>query len=89
MFQCPWTSAEGMHQITGEDEEMVTGDKEEDPPARGNISAPGYRSSSRCFNCGKEGHYAHNCPQKKFTPCNEKNNRQANLINLQDEEEQD
>ena len=30
MFQCPWTSAEGMHQITGEDEEMATGDKEED-----------------------------------------------------------
>ena len=30
-----------------------------------------------------------NCPQKKFIPLNERNNRQANLINLQDEEEQD
>ena len=30
-----------------------------------------------------------NCPQKKFIPCNKRNNRQANLINLQDEEEQD
>ena len=59
------------------------------PPARGNVSTPGYGSSSGCFNCGKEGHYAHNCPQKRFTPCNERNNRQANLINLQDEEEQD
>ena len=34
------------------------------PPARGNISAPGYRNSSQtqCFNCGKEGHYTWNCP---------------------------
>ena len=38
------------------------------PPARGNISAPGYGSSSGCFNCGKEGHYTCNCPQKKFIP---------------------
>ena len=53
------------------------------------MSAPGYRSSSGCFNCRKEGHYAHNCPQKKFIPHNERNNRQANLIDLQDEEEQD
>ena len=30
MSQYPWTSAEGMHQITGEDEEMVTEDKGED-----------------------------------------------------------
>ena len=30
MSQCPWTSAEGMHQIAGEGEEMETGDKEED-----------------------------------------------------------
>ena len=59
------------------------------PPAMGNVSTPGYGSSSGCFNCGKEGHYACNCPQKKFIPHNEKNNRQANLINLQDEGEQD
>ena len=59
------------------------------PPARGNVSAPGYRISFRCFNCGKEGHYACNCPQKKFIPQNKRNNRQANLIDLQDEEEQD
>ena len=31
----------------------------------------------------------HNWPQKKFIPQNKRNNRQANLINLQDEEEQD
>ena len=30
-----------------------------------------------------------NCPQKKFTPCNERNNKQANLIDLQEEGEQD
>ena len=59
------------------------------PPARGNVSAPGYGSSSRCFNCRIEGHYVCNCPQKKFRPCNERNNRQANLIDLQDKEEQD
>ena len=59
------------------------------PPARGNVSALGYGSSSGCFNCGKEGHYVCNCPQKKFIPHNERNNRQANLIDLQDEEEQD
>ena len=59
------------------------------PPARGNVSAPGYRSSSTCFNCGKEGHYAHNCPQKEFIPHNERYNKQANLIDLQEEGEQD
>ena len=59
------------------------------PPARGNVSTPGYGSSSTCFNCGKEGHYACNCPQKKFTPCNERNNKQANLYDLQEEGEQD
>ena len=57
------------------------------PPARGNVSTPEYRSSSRCFNCGKEEHYAHNCPQKKFIPCNER--KQANLIDLEEEGEQD
>ena len=31
----------------------------------------------------------HNCPQKKFIPCNERHNKQANLINLQEEGEQD
>ena len=30
-----------------------------------------------------------NCPQKKFIPCNERHNRQANLIDLQEEGEQD
>ena len=30
MFWYPWTSAEDVCQITGEDEEMATGDKEED-----------------------------------------------------------
>ena len=30
MSQYPWTSAEVMHPIIGEDEEMATGDKEED-----------------------------------------------------------
>ena len=59
------------------------------PPARGNVSTPGYGSSSRCFNCRKEGHYACNCPQKKFIPQNKRNNRQTNLIDLQDEGEQD
>ena len=42
-----------------------------------------------CFNCGKEGHYACNCPQKKFQPHNERYNKQANLINLEEEGEQD
>ena len=61
------------------------------PPARGNISTPGYGNSSQmqCFNCGKEGHYAQNCPQKRLQPWNERHNRQANLINLQEEGEQD
>ena len=31
----------------------------------------------------------HNCPQKKFIPYNERHNRQANLIDLQEEGEQD
>ena len=37
-------------------------------PARGNVSAPGYRSSSACFNCGKEGHCWKNraCKQGKM-----------------------
>ena len=43
----------------------------------------------QCFNCGKEGHYAQNCPQKRLQPCNERHNRQANLIDLQEEGEQD
>ena len=30
MFQYPWTSAKAVHPITGENEEMVTGGKEED-----------------------------------------------------------
>ena len=30
MFWYPWTSAEAMPPITGEDEEMATGDREED-----------------------------------------------------------
>ena len=30
MSQYPWTSAEAMHPITGEDEETATGDKGED-----------------------------------------------------------
>ena len=29
----------------------------------------------------------HNCPQKKFTPCNKR--KQANLIDLEEEGEQD
>ena len=59
------------------------------PPARGNVSMPGYRNSSQtqCFNCGKEGHYVQNCPQKRLQPHNERHNRQANLINLQEEEQ--
>ena len=57
------------------------------PPARGNISAPGYGSSSGCINCRKEGHYACNCPQKKFIPCNKR--KQANLIDLEEEGKQD
>ena len=54
------------------------------PLASGNISAPGYGNSSQtqCFNCGKEGHYAQNCPQKRLQPHNERHNRQANLIDL-------
>ena len=55
------------------------------PPARENVSAPGYGNSTACFNCGKEGHYACNCPQKKFIPCNER--KQANLIDLEEEEQ--
>ena len=31
----------------------------------------------------------HNCPQKKFQPCNERNNKQANFIDLEEEGEQD
>ena len=31
----------------------------------------------------------HNCPQKKFIPHNERQNKQANLIDLQEEGEQD
>ena len=30
MSQYPWTSAEAAHPITGEDEEVATGDREED-----------------------------------------------------------
>ena len=61
------------------------------PPARGNVLALGYGNSSQtqCFNCGKEGHYAWNCPQKRLQPWNERHNRQANLIDLQEEGEQD
>ena len=57
------------------------------PPTGGNVSTPGYGSSSTCFNCGKEGHYVCNCPQKKFTPCNKR--KHANLIDLEEEGEQD
>ena len=56
-------------------------------PTRGNVAnAQGPRHNSgnnACFQCGQQGHFARNCPQRQ-----RRNNNYANLIDFNDDDQE-